>query len=335
MKKKHIHIAITFLFALLLLAFTVQFVSASAESSQKRQSPAIVSSLSPVKSKSVVPLQQLDGTMVATLRAMSGAEIDFDPGNNNLVKPLPHLILYQDGDLTREISRTLIMEVTDITVPPSGVTVTLRVRTQHGDPDQGGGVGKEISAWRESRWITNTLGITQTNVITTFVLKFDDTVISGTMPISTPTDYFQYDIWLGDGNNPIYVFDEQYAFLMENQYETNLEPDGKNDYKARIHYCDMFPFGNTDSASWIDRSLVHEHISNSLAPMIQTVFDTEVNTWGFGPLHDAWDIDNVLEIVVGDGSTFFHMPTTIPMTANPIPSFSALNSVTQKQEVVR
>ncbi len=329
MKIKSIILACTF--AVLLLLLTFQFTSANTESSQAKHLSVLLPHLSLEESESAAPLQQV-GALTTTVQAASGLEIDFHSGNDD--RALPHLILYKDRDLTPEISRTLIVHVTGITVPLAGVTVTLDIKTQHGNPDQGGGRGTEITVWWEPRWITNAWGITQTGIITTFVVEFDDTVISGTRAISTPTDYFLHNVYIG--NNPVpTIGPEEYAFLMENQYEIDLEPDGKNDYKARIHYCDMFPFGNTDSASWIDRSLVHEHISNTLAPMIQTVFDTEVNTWGFGPLHDAWDIDNVLEIVVGDGGTFSHVPTTSPMTANPIPSFSLSNSVTKKQEVVQ
>lgn len=87
----------------------------------------------------------------ATLRAASGADIPFHPNNDpdpavEVFKP--YLILYQDGNLTPAISRTLVVTVTDVEVPLAGVTVTLWVRTQHTDPDQGGAAGTEIPVWR-------------------------------------------------------------------------------------------------------------------------------------------------------------------------------------------
>ncbi len=318
--------------ALLLLLLVVQFVSASTEPTL----PNIYSAFSPLESEtelvSAVPLQQ--GIAVVNIQAASGATIPF-PAQNGVVD-LPHLILYQNNHLTSAISRELEINVENIQVNP-GVTATIEitVSTQHGDPDLGGdpNLAPRIPVWFTIQ--TRTVPVTGTvqwfNI--PFTHTFTETILYAGNVVTVPTDYFRVDVLVN--GLPVPGYDLDYAFLMENQYEIDLEPDGKNDYKARIHYCDMFPFGKTDPASWIDRSLVHEHISNSLAPMIQTVFDTEVNTWGFGPLHDAWDVDNVLEIVVGDGGTFSHVPTTSPMVANPIPSFSALNSVTQKQEVVR
>ena len=62
-------------------------------------------------------------------------------------------MLRRNGALTAPAERTLIVEVTGITVPPPGVTVVLKVETQHGDPDLGGGADNRILVWRESRWI--------------------------------------------------------------------------------------------------------------------------------------------------------------------------------------
>jgi hypothetical protein len=99
---------------------------------------------------------------------------------------LSHLVLRRNGTLTDPGERTLIVELTDIEVPPAGVTVTLKVETQHRDPDLGGDSGPRIPVWRESRWITNTSGFTQTGVTAVFVHEFDETVVSGAGTIATP-----------------------------------------------------------------------------------------------------------------------------------------------------
>jgi len=76
------------------------------------------------------------------VRAASGANIRFRPQDGRSGDPIsprgrdiPHLVLHRNGALTNPDERTLIVKVTGIDVPPPGVTVTLSVETQHGDPD--------------------------------------------------------------------------------------------------------------------------------------------------------------------------------------------------------
>jgi hypothetical protein len=136
---------------------------------------------------------QFTSVPTATLAAASGATIAFKTQNGQTIKDvppqasdLPHLVLRRNGALTDPDERTLIVEVTGIEVPPAGVTVTLKVETQHGDPDLGGDSGPRIPVWRESRWITNISGFTQTGVTAVFVHEFDETVVSGAGTIATP-----------------------------------------------------------------------------------------------------------------------------------------------------
>ena len=77
-----------------------------------------------------------------TVRAASQATIRFRTQNGEReggvppeTRDLPHLVLQRNGALTDPKERTLLVEVTGIDVPPAGVTVTLSVETQHGDPD--------------------------------------------------------------------------------------------------------------------------------------------------------------------------------------------------------
>ena len=90
-----------------------------------------------------------------TLRAASGATILFMTQNGRTVGDvspqtlyLSHLVLHRNGTLTDPDERTLIVEVSGIELPPTGVTVTLEIETQHGDPDLGGGSSNRIPAWR-------------------------------------------------------------------------------------------------------------------------------------------------------------------------------------------
>jgi len=80
-----------------------------------------------------------------TLSAASGATIEFRTQNGETVDgvpaetmQIPHLVLHRNGALTAAPERTLVVKVSGIAVPPGGVTVTLAVETQHGDPDRWG-----------------------------------------------------------------------------------------------------------------------------------------------------------------------------------------------------
>jgi len=139
---------------------------------------------------------------------------------------VPHLVLYRDGVLNPDPDESaLIVEVENITVPLSGVTVTLEIKTQHQDPDQGGAPAgaPQIPVWDEPRWISNTWGVTRTDYITAFVVQFGETAISGTTAISTPTDYFLYNVYVGNPFVPV-IGPEDYAFLVQKRVDSTDRP---------------------------------------------------------------------------------------------------------------
>lgn len=114
----------------------------------------------PLEARLASPLLQVNPAMTVTIQAVSGLTIPFhrsnDPGAPEV--PMPHLVLYENGGLTTPISRTLLVTVSNVEVPLAGVTVTLKVDTQHGDPDllRSSGITVPIQVWDESRWISNT-----------------------------------------------------------------------------------------------------------------------------------------------------------------------------------
>jgi hypothetical protein len=235
---------------------------------------------------------------------------------------LPHLVLNRNGALTDPDERTLIVEVTGIEVPLPGVTVTLKVETQHGDPDLGGGADKRIPVWRESQWITNTLGSTQTAVTMGFTHEFGETVISGTETVATPTDYFRYNIAVIDASHPVttplLAFSADHAFLMENQWiaplpEVQEESDGAAPDELIVYYCDMFPFQKSihDPTTWLPREDVTGYVGTELVPAMIEAFRVQTDEWGF-PWYDAWtsyrrgkDTER-LSVALADGRTWFH-----------------------------
>jgi hypothetical protein len=235
---------------------------------------------------------------------------------------LPHLVLYRNGALTAPDERTVIVEVTGIEVPPTGVTVTLEVETQHGDPNLGGDPTNRILVWRESQWVANRLGFTQTGVTAIFTHEFDETVTSGAETIATPTDYFRYQIALIDAEHPVskplHSFGEDYALLMENQWMAQLpdvgeDSDGAAPDELIVYYTDMFPFRRKshDAATWLPRRDVPDYVHNQLVPQMIEAFRTQTDGWGF-PWYQAWtsyrpgvDAER-LSVALTDGQTWFH-----------------------------
>jgi hypothetical protein len=272
---------------------------------------------------------QFTSVPTATLAAASGATIAFKTQNGQTIRDvppqasdLPHLVLYRNGALTDPDERTLIVEVTGIEVPPPGVTVTLAVETQHGDPDLGGDSSPRIPVWRESRWITNTLGSAQTGVTITFAHEFSETVISGTETVATPTDYFRYNIAVIDASHPIttplLAFSADHAFLMENQWiaplpEVQEESDGATPDELIVYYYDMFPFLRSahDVTARLLREDVPGYVGTELVPAMVEAFRVQTDDWGF-PWYDAWtsyrpgEDRERLSVTLADGLTWFH-----------------------------
>jgi hypothetical protein len=162
-----------------------------------------------------------------TVRAASGATIRFRTQNGEKVDgvppetvDVPYLVLRRNGALTDLQERTLLVEVTGIAVPPAGVTVTLTIQTQHGDPDSHTDSPPRIQVWHESQRIFNASRNTQADVTVVLEHVFDETVLAGAGAIATPTDYFRYDVVVTDAlhpaTNPRYTFSRDSALLMEN-----------------------------------------------------------------------------------------------------------------------
>ena len=264
-----------------------------------------------------------------TVRAVSEATIQFRTQNGEKVEgeppqtwDLPQLVLQRNGALTDPQERTLLVEVTGIEVPPAGVTVTLSVETQHADPDLHSDSSPRIRVWRESQWLANPTGGTRTGVTAVLRHTFNETVLTNTGTISTPTDYYRYDLFLTDAHNPAtsprHVFSRDYAFLMENQWVVRLPdvqeasvgaaPDG-----LVVYYCDMFPFrrDTQDPRTWLPRKRVAEYVRAELIPAMIHAYRVQTDVWGF-PWYEEWTSyrpggdGERLSVALADGETWFH-----------------------------
>ena len=264
-----------------------------------------------------------------TVRAASGATIGFTTQNGQPaddVPPrgldLPHLVLYRNGALTHPDERTLIITLSDLVLPSSGLTVTLRVQTYHGDPDLGDALEDRITVWRESKWLGYPPALDGTAGTLVFEHEFGATVMSGTERVATPTDYFRYDLTIVDEGlsalGPMYTFSQDHVFLMENQWSAALKPqqmgsEGAAPDELVVYYCDMFVFqrDTSDLTSRLHRGEIPHYVQKELAPAMLEAFRVQTEDWGF-PWQGAWtsyraeDGKQRLSVALSDGETWFH-----------------------------
>ena len=281
-----------------------------------------------IESEAASPHPQLTSAPTVTLRAASGAAIEFvtqngRPRGQNLPQSLgiPHLVLYRNGELTDPSERTLIVEVSGIEVPPTGVTLVLEVETQHGDPDLSGDRESRISIWRATQQLTNTAGFTQTGVTAIFTYQFKDSLTSGTGKIATPTDYMRYDFAVMDtrypDSSPLHAINGDFALLLENQWVAGLpeveeESIGAAPDELVVYFCDMFPFQKSihDKSTWVPREAVPDYIRTEIVPRMVEAISIQTDVWGF-PWYRAWtsyrpEEPERLSVALTDGQTWFH-----------------------------
>jgi hypothetical protein len=315
--------AVVLFYALLALAFACKTFSNAPSMTESDPAPSLSQAIS-----MPAAVSGASGPAV-TLRAASGATILFKTQNGQEIdgvapQPLhlPHLVLHRNGALTDPAERTLIVEVTGITVPPPGVTVTLEIETQHEDPDLRDGSSQRIIVWHESSWIANTSDICQTGVTAVFTHEFGETVVSDGEPITTPTDYFRYEIAVVEAGHPAagpqQSFSADHACLLEDQSiaplpEVQETTPGAAPDELVVYYCDMFPFRQTnfDPTTWLSRGSISHYVNTELVPGMTRAFSLQSDGWGF-PWHDAWTSFRVgedterLSVALSDGRMWFH-----------------------------
>jgi hypothetical protein len=74
------------------------------------------------------------------------------------------------------------------------------------------------------------------------------------------------------------------------------------DYTVRVFYATLFPFarGQEDFDNRLAPEGVTHFVEHQFVPIIRETWHTQFQNWGFGPIHPAWDGDNVVEIFVTD-----------------------------------
>jgi hypothetical protein len=325
MNKRRIRVT---LLGVMLFLGSVLTASTGADSGQSEADIPSAPAAAPVRAGLALDASPRTSVPAVLLRAASGASISFSTQNGEMVNgaspetlDLPHLVLHRNGALTDPAERTLVVQVTGIEVPPGGVTVTLSLETQHGDPDMASGSPQRISVWHESRRIANTMGVTQTGVSTVWEQEFGERVLLGARMIATPTDYFRWALVVTDAAHPpahpLYTSSQDYAFLMEDQWIAPLPQVAEASVGAApdeliVYYCDMFPFGSAgDRTTWLRREQIAEYVHSQLVPAMVEAFRIQTDEWGF-PWYEEWtsyrsgpDMEQ-LSMALSDGQTWFH-----------------------------
>ncbi len=253
-----------------------------------------------------------------TLEVASGARIVFEShdkkGSTITSSEIPHLVLYRNAALTAPAERTLVVTIDNLAVPPSGITATLQVETQHGDPDQGGSDRKRITVWQESRRIDLSQQDPQAGNRAVFRVEFNESSTSNLGIIPTPTDYYRLQVVIQDvfTARPVFSRRIEHAFLLENQWVAPLKSNGvPAPEELVVYYCDMFPF-QRDAKSRLPRTAVSGYIQNELLPQMVEAVRLQIEGWGFN--WDGWvsfgssGITGHLPIALSDGETWFHGP---------------------------
>jgi hypothetical protein len=254
------------------------------------------------------------------LRAASGATIPFTTSNSSVTpgKDIPYLVLSRNNMLTDSSERTLTVTVEFLKALPGESTITLRLETQHGDPDRGGSEQDRITVWQEHQQVKGNRGGSSTS----FTVVFGELIPLGGQLIPTPTDYYRLSVIVQDENypdfQPLYAANLEYALLLERQWLADLEHaqpvSASNPHQLLLYACDMFPFQRDahDPASRITRIAIPGYIQSELLPEMLAAIHLQTAGWGFdweGWVSYASNGDpNTLEVALSDGATWYHGP---------------------------
>jgi hypothetical protein len=90
---------------------------------------------------------------------------------------------------------------------------------------------------------------------------------------------------------------ERPDFAMLDTWEVEI-----NDYTVRVYYATLFPFarGQHELDNRLPPGAVTDLIEHQFIRMIADTWNTQFHTWGFGPIHPDWDLDQLVEIIVTD-----------------------------------
>lgn len=290
------------------------------------------SSLSPVNASMYVRPEAADvlpGTVNSdvhvSLRTPNDSTIMFQQDGQSheavaqpTVSYLPHLTLKRNGALTQDLERTLLVTVSGVSVPQSGVFADLAIETQHSDLDLGEESSNRIEIIHERRYLPYIDELTQS---VDFTIEFQQTLVSGEGSIQTPTDYYAYHLSLTNAEGEtLREIHQEYAFLLENQWVVPLPEvleysEGAAPDRLTVYYCDMFSFQRDprDAATRLKRHEVEPYIQHELLPAMVQAFQVQSNVWNM-PWYEEWrnyrtqEDPESLSVALAEYPTWYHGP---------------------------
>ena len=138
--------------------------------------------------------------------------------------------------------------------------------------------------------------------------------------LPTPTDYFHYQVTLTAAGDvvPRLVFEQEYAFLMEDQVVVTLSQvqemtNGAAPDELVLYYYDMISYQNrvAEAVHQLSRAEVPAYVQGQLAPRMAEAFRVQSDVWGF-PWYEEWTsyrggVDTErLSVTLHDGKTWYH-----------------------------
>ncbi len=270
------------------------------------------------------PVATSSAAMKVSIRAVSNPTIAFKTQNGRRIeqnqpesRALPHLVLKRNGFLTPGYERTLHITLSDLAIPASAANIALKIETQHGDPDLGGGDENRIVVWQDAIEIEDT---DQTSFLKFPVLFDEFTNFQGKM-LPTPTDYFRTTLTIVDREGrQLAETVTDFAFLMENQWQVPLpelaeQAPGAAPNRLAVYFCDMFPFVlklNSPDGQ-LQRAEIERYIQVDLIPEMVEAIRTQTNEWGF-PWYAEWanyrngEDPKTLSVALTNSDTWYHGP---------------------------
>jgi hypothetical protein len=234
-------------------------------------------------------------------QAASGATILFESNNGQATakeplveKSIPALVLHRNGVLTGSEERTLFIRLSGLPDIGGNQTVNLRIETQQGDPDAGGGSMNRLTVWEEQQTIHTTTPKKGRFADLYFAYTFTPSTATNESELNpTPTGYYRLSVTVRPSDAPRekQVYETNYAFLLENQWYAKLPVLKHSDAGAGpkflvLYYTDMTPFqahtyGGGDR---LPRAQVTDYIRQEIVPRMVDIYTLLSDNWGF-----SWD----------------------------------------------
>ena len=259
------------------------------------------------------------------LRAATGETIVYKTQNgrqrqrvNTQAMEIPHLVLTYNNMLSRPDDRTIIFTISDLLVSQIDLMISLKLETQHTDPDQPTASSNRIIVYQGTRRLFSRPGGDQHLAHVEFPITFN------LLPDMhyPPSDYYRYEIQVLTGDDPasqpLITFNEDYAFLLDRVWNesltgsiTSIENAGPQNLV--VHYCDMFPYQREvkDQTTRLLRKSIPTFVETELIPKMVAAVRFQTAEMGF-----SWSPEWVnyavqpgsddLHVALGDGHTYFH-----------------------------